>query len=250
MANFSENDLANAQTIIRNLFNRELQEVNIASNLPIADIETDIDTFITDLEILRDAEADVPAIRIGGELVPMTLRHFFDINNWNFLFPYPRYYRRSPILYEWIYELRYLMRDNRENGETLSHETARSTIERLAAEFLASRIASLTEFEKRGDSGSSLSFLNVFRRRKGPSISTPGCTFSVTANSPGLRVFWSGAYLISPKYFGSPTSPAISTLQSGTYAFGVDGGAYGNVIQWDQNAVVSLPGTPSVHLNY
>ena len=81
-------------------------------------------------------------------------------------------------------------------------------------------------------------------------MSTPGCNFTVSTNSTGLRVFWSGAYRVSPNYFNHPTTPTVSVLQSGTYVFGVDGGAYGNQIQWDLNAVVTLPGNPNVHLNY
>ena len=39
-------------------------------------------------------------------------------------------------------------------------------------------------------------------------------------------------------------------VEAGTYIFGVKGGAYSNAIQWDQQAVCTLPGTPSVHLNF
>ena len=80
--------------------------------------------------------------------------------------------------------------------------------------------------------------------------STIGCQFTVTSNAAGLRVFWSGAYYIKAHFFGSPTTPITGVLQSGNYIFGVDGGLYGNSIQWDQQAICSLPGAPTVHLNF
>ena len=59
----------------------------------------------------------------------------------------------------------------------------------------------------------------------------------------------SGCRVTTGQYFGAPTTPAIGTLQSGTYVFGVDGGAYTSV-QWDKTAICTLPGQPSVHLNF
>jgi hypothetical protein len=55
---------------------------------------------------------------------------------------------------------------------------------------------------------------------------------------------------LSPNYFSHPTTPTIGVLQSGTYVFGVDGGAYGNQLQWDLRTVVTLPGSRYAHLNY
>src|SRR3546814_13319664 len=83
---------------------------------------------------------------------------------------------------------------------------------------------SFSEASHRPDSRPSFSLLRILQRNRGKYIQTPGCNFTVTTNSPGLRVFWSGAYWISPRYFGHPTSPTLSVLQSGTYIFGVAGG--------------------------
>ena len=91
--------------------------------------------------------------------------------------------------------------------------------------------------------------LNLRQHSHGPQISAPGCSFEVSSNSTGLRVFWSGSYFISANYFKHPTSPVFGVLQSGTYIFGVDGGDYGNEVRLDTVAVCSLPGEPSVHLN-
>ena len=92
--------------------------------------------------------------------------------------------------------------------------------------------------------------LSLPRRARSSPIPTPGCNFTVTTNSSGLRVLWSGAYRISGNYFSHPTTPTASVLQSGSYIFGVDGGAYGTNAQWDKKAVVTLPGRPSMHLNF
>jgi hypothetical protein len=85
----------------------------------------------------------------------------------------------------------------------------------------------------------------------GPPTQVSGCRFSVHTNSPGLSAYWSGAYYISPNNLGGPTTPAVGVIQAGTYVFGINGGAYGNkTVQWDTNKVCSLPGVPSVHLQY
>jgi hypothetical protein len=77
----------------------------------------------------------------------------------------------------------------------------------------------------------------------------PGCQFSVTTNSHGLRVVYSGAYRRSKGAFGAPTTPVRGALQSGDYQFGVDGGPYGQRGRWD-NAIVTLPGPATVHLHF
>jgi hypothetical protein len=117
----------------------------------------------------------------------------------------------------------------------------------LAGQFLATRIAAIHEF---GDKFRNASLQMLHRAGSARRVATAGCNFTVSSNTEGLRVFWSGAYRLSGNYFGSPTTPVTSVMQSGTYVFGVDGGAYGSAIQWDRSAVAVLPGTPSVHLNY
>ncbi len=127
------------------------------------------------------------------------------------------------------------------------HEEARSTVFGRAAEFIASRVAGDRQLKEDGlDGRSSLFMSNPAQPHIGP---TPGCQFTVTTNTHGLRVLWSGAYRISANLFSSPSSPARSILQSGVYRFGVDGGAY-KTPRWDMNAKVSLPGATSAHLNF
>ncbi len=89
--------------------------------------------------------------------------------------------------------------------------------------------------------------LSMITVRNGAAL--PGCRFTVTSNTPGLRALWSPAYGLASNAFGHPTSPVFSYLLSGTYIFGVDGGAYVNPA-WD-HAHVTLPGpNTSVHLNF
>jgi hypothetical protein len=153
--------------------------------------------------------------------------------------------------------------------ETMSPEQAVFNFREQASSFLATRMAGVRELREEGaersaprmaTAGGGFDYeeeekpppvtLKVAQRVGGNNVNTPGCEFEVSTDSCGLRVFWSGAYRESPNFFNRPTSPTSSVLQSGTYMFGVDGGDYGNVIQWDRNAIVALPGLPSVHLNF
>jgi hypothetical protein len=128
----------------------------------------------------------------------------------------------------------------------IDREEAADTFRRRSIGFLLSRIAGVRSLAEEASPS-----IRLPQLLGGPPIITPGCHFNVTTNSNGLRVFWSGSSYISPTYFGHPTSPATSILQSGSYVFGVDGCAYGSNIQCDTNATVSLPGPKtSIHLNY
>jgi len=252
MAKYSERDLAAAERIVRGLFNREVNTHDWEDGITIEDIEGDTDQFIDDLELLAEFGLDVPAIRIGeqGELIPIELRHLLEINGVIGI-PRGRYLRSTPLR-DFLYELRDEMYRAIERSESkIPRSEARATFERLATRFLANRIAGARELRRSTDHKQNrISFLNLFQRKGGGKIAVPGCTFSVSTNTSGLRVLWSGGYVLSPKFFAAPTSPVSSTLQSGTYVFGVDGGAYGGIPQWDITALVTLPGNPSIHLNF
>jgi hypothetical protein len=255
MAEYSDNDAKYARQIVDQLLSEERIKLDIENNIVVSDLQRDAADFSSDLELLDEIGADVPAIQVAGEyLVPMSLSSFAG-QQW---FGYPggpflgsRRWRHHPFFHEWAYDLlRSLRKDDGSLGgiNTMSREEARSTFAVRATDFLATRIAAVRAFSRREQSTSSL--LSLLQQTGGSRVSTPGCNFSISTNSPGLRVFWSGAYRISSNYFSHPTTPITSVLQSGTYVFGVDGGAYGSDIQWDTSAVVSLPGTPQAHLNY
>jgi hypothetical protein len=253
MVEFTEADSRQAAHIVEGLLSEERPTLDLQEGLSVADVERDSDEFLSDLDLLSVIGADFPALRVGdGESVPVSLSLFGRES-----FPYPggirRAWRYRPYIRELLYEYYYgIFRDDRglPGFERLSREQARSNFLGRARDFLASRLAAIRYWDKAPGSGDRRSVLNMSQRLGGPQISVSGCLFSVSTNSVGLRVFWSGAYYISANYFGHPTYPVTSVLQSGIYVFGVDGGAYGSSVQWDKAAVCTLPGKPSVHLNY
>lgn len=257
MAEYTDGDAQYARHIVDRLLSDEGPRLDIDKEIVVYDLQRDAADFSSDLVLLNDIGADVPAIRIAGEyLIPMSLSSFVG-PQW---FGYPgghifgsRQWRRNPYIYELAHDLFRSLRKNNnlpDGIETMSREEARLTFAERASDFLATRIAAVRDFSSRKQKQSAAPLLNILQKTGGARVATPGCNFSISTNSPGLRVFWSGAYRISSNYFNHPTTPTSSVLQSGTYVFGVDGGAYGNAIQWDTSAVVSLPGLPQAHLNY
>ena len=256
MVGYSDTDAKYAKEIVRSLLSEEPRRVELEGSLVVSDLEADCAEFAADLDLLSEVGADVPAARIAGEyLVPVAMSLAYG-GIWPRL-PPPgprgnrRRWRHHPFLLEWAHWAHDWGRivEDRPGLETMPREQAKDSFISRATEFLARRIAAV----RGSDSGQGrfpVSFLNLPPVAGVPRISTPGCNFTVSTNSPGLRVFWSGAYRISSNYFSHPTTPATGVLQAGTFVFGVDGGAYGNGIQWDLDAVVGLPGNPHVHLNY
>lgn len=258
MAEYSSEDARIAERLIVGFLDRQSQEIDLDRGLAISDVESDASEFSDELSLLEALGAEAPAMRVADKVIPVSLRFVFGaVGGWplNFSGRLRDIFRwRHPFLDEFAYDfLRQGLRDEYLGLIRVNREEARSAFVQRSTDFLATRIASVRNWREKNRNEREwhgLSMLTFRRRIRGPQISTPGCTFTVTSNGGGLRVFWSGAYYISPNYFGHPTSPTSSVLQSGTYVFGVDGGAYGNQIQWDQNAVVSLPGAPHIHLNY
>lgn len=233
-------DFDRAEAIVGGLLAGEPSEAFETEDLVIFDVEADAGRFLADLELLDRFGLPYPAIRLTEDRqdmedvrVPMSLALLSD----------------SPRLPGWPYPLEYwfLQLERRLSApqqETMSHEEARGSFFRRAGSFLANRIAAVA------DVSWAMTFLRLPRRQGGSPIQTPGCNFAVSTNTPNLSVYWSGAYYIAPNYFAHPTTPVGNILQSGVYVFGVDGGPYGNNVQWGTNAVVTLPGAPHVHLNF
>jgi hypothetical protein len=254
MPDYSREDVRQAERIVAGLLSDQAEVPQIEAPIAVSDIEADAADFNSDLAMLEVIGADAPAVRLDEELVPVALSLIMG-PGWSwppFISPLRRRWRH-PFMYEWLHEL---LRFESEEGylrsgfENISRDQARATFFRRAVDFLATRIGAVRDQDSPAGRWFGGTFLFLPQRIGGPRVATPGCNFSVSTNSRGLRVFWSGAYRVSPNYFSHPTTPAIGVLQSGTYVFGVDGGAYGNTVQWDTNAVVSLPGIPHVHLNF
>ncbi len=274
MAEYSTDDAQTARFIVNQLLSPERPTLDVPGDLVVADLEKDALDFAGDLRFLDDMDLDVPAIRVADSPVPVSLALLFgdewprNITSWR-----ERWWGH-PLMYEFAREYSRSFQKNLLGSvfETLPRGEAHSIFATRATDFLATRMAGIRSLRYQEADRSNLRtatvsavepsehdeeparrtplLLNLIQRLGGGRTTTPGCQFTVTTNSPGLRVFWSGAYWISQNYFSHPTTPTSSVLQSGTFVFGVDGGAYGNAIQWDQNAVVSLPGQPTVHLNY
>jgi hypothetical protein len=264
MADYTPEDFSQAEELLHVIqypIWRHGGPLDLPPAVSIVDIQRDLNEFEYDYQLATEGGTLLPAVTLGdGASVPVALSAIG-------LSPLPREAFVTPRRLTRTSEFEatvtlaevFSARERRELGGYPSLEPstpdlgtlpyhlipldiARETFFSRVHEFLAQRIsAARTPHE---------ASLRMQAQSGGRSTSVPGCTFSVSSRSPGLRVFWSGAYFISPNYFSQPTSPATSVLQAGTYVFGVDGGAYGNQIQWDLNAVCTLPGAPSVSLIY
>jgi hypothetical protein len=259
MADYSRDDAASATRIVERLINREGQGLELEQDIVVSDVESDANLFSDELSLLEEFNANFPAVQIAGETVPVSLA--LALGRWDGrpLFPHGigkvRPWRAHPFFQDMMYDyLRPILGSELdfEGFTSMSRKEARSTFVSRAADFVATRIAAVRGLRngKPTQPWNRPSLLNLRQLLRGPQVATPGCNFTVSTNSNGLRVFWSGAYYVSPSNFNHPTTPTTSVLQSGTYIFGVDGGAYGNNIQWDLNLVVSLPGVPYAHLNF
>ena len=249
MVEYTDQDMTRASRILEGMFQRELRTDEIELGASISDVEADTVQFIAELDLLADLDLTCPAVRLDGDLVPVSLFEFAApgsvsaerLRRFGRLFPFSEeyfYYARS----RWARAL--------EDGPSLTVEAARATFLTRAREFLATRFVGARAQSSKSLPDGSRHNLNMTQYSGGPRVAVPGCHFNVHTNSPGLTAYWSGAYYISSNYLGAPTTPAVGVLQAGTYVFGVAGGAYGSVVQWDMNGVCTLPGAPSVHLNF
>lgn len=224
-----------------------LESPEVPPGVSILDMQEDVEAFTSDLRIARDYGLWLPGVEMEtGPPIPAGISSVIEP-----LFPL----HWAP--FEWSRERveRALesLRDRFGRAVRLHPEEARKYFEERATEFLEVRLRAPRGKKGFFGGGATTGQVNLPPSRGRPPAPTAGCVFSVHTNNPGLRVFWAGAYYIrrpSGNYFGHPTSPATSVMQSGSYIFGVDGGAYGSNVRWDTQAVCTLPGPNSVHLNY
>jgi hypothetical protein len=253
------------------------------------DFEYDTEEFLRDVEVVRELGLPFPVLRsqrLDGS-VPMSLTSVlsqsrlypqsmdYDESEWRFF---------NHIFFDELEE--YLLKDdtsNRSNAENLrdalrnmrdypfwgrrfrlsrvemqqaiekgdhiNSDVAKSQFRSLSIQSLSLRLQGAAYLRRTADSAKQLT--RIFRikdHRKGTEIETLGCRFSVGTSIP-LRVFWSGAYRINWRHFGSSNPTATSYLQAGTYLFAVDGGIYVEPTP-DINAIVQLPGNPFLQLNF
>ncbi|MBS7538346.1 hypothetical protein [Ancylobacter lacus] len=247
MAGFNEKDFQEASGIVVGLLDEGFSTRPVAEGVSIVDVEAHAREFNEDLSVLEQIGAPFPCLSLAEVgPVPVSLGEITSRRAFGRLSrPFPR----DLIYDEFTYRMRRL---GDEMGEIVfqSSSEARSTFLRNAADFLANRIASVRQWREYRADGGMRATLSIAQYRGGARKTVPGCVFEVTTNTNNLNVYWSGAYYIVSNYFGHPTSPAKGTLQSGTYVFGVMGGAYGSAVRWDTASVVTLPGQPDVHLQY
>ena len=248
MAEYSREDHSLAQSLVEALFAMEgpvaepktRDEIDVLPRgLSIIDVQQDVVDFRGQIVLLQKIDQECPALVINRELtIPVSLLSGFG-SPWHWL-PFGWWPRRIPILYD-IGSLVFLTLEN-----------ARTYFFRGATDFLAHRIATIRQVSTNGarDAPGIVRSITLPPAGGAPPRATLGCKFTATSNTSGLRVLWSPAYFISANFFGAPTSPTTGVLQSGTYLFGVDGGPYGSTVRWDLTALCSLPGQPSVHINY
>ena len=224
----------------------------LPEDLVLFDVQWSARQFTYDMDVLEELNSDAPVLEFAKEKVPLSLSYAVNAD---------AIYRLRPTIDE----------DELDKGNSFLSSFLRSSSDSLkkrlgylepqwvarkeaqvifrsrAIGFVAARISGLRRLAHNANE-----FLHLPQLLgAAPMLHTPGCNFTVTTDTPGLRVFWSGAHYISPSYFGHPTSPISRVLQSATYVFGVDGDRFGSNIQWDRNAVITLPGNQtSVHLNY
>ncbi|MBO6524232.1 MAG: hypothetical protein JJ971_10435 [Balneolaceae bacterium] len=249
MAEYSEQDYEYAQNVINRIF-EEGSIYQEYDEITLFDIEENSDAFKADILFLERINESCPTIEVNGNLIPVSLSYFlgWDFNAFISNLSKNRIYIWDELYFHYLsffksispsINLRFVRRDN-----------AVQLFKEGASKFLATRVNFFRNQNGDNSGGPGNKTLRIPPTKGRPPKATPGCNFKVITKTSGLRVFWSGAYRLSRNYFGSPTTPISSVLQSGTYIFGVDGGAYGSTIQWDNNAVISLPGKNSIQLNF
>jgi hypothetical protein len=227
MAEPNGNDLALAADFAEMLASRSGRHTT-EYPIPLDDVRQSFEDLDVDVEFVGEVGLPgVPAIAGMYDKLPVTVAIQEIYPRFAWFGEYPRW------------RTAFFGRFERLGARFLDPGVARDAMRQLARVFIANRIAGIRELEDRATPTLRLS-----------GQTTPGCAFDVHTASKGLRVHWSGAYRISGNYFGHPTSPASSVLQSGVYVFGVDGGAYTST-QWDTATKVTLPGPhTSITLNY
>lgn len=259
MPEYTTEDKRRAEQIAGSLLEGEPHRFHdeLDKSFSIMDVEADAAEFRSELDVLEQIGKPFPALKLpDGPPVPVSITFWGLGLPGDFSLGFGRYLHR-PYSRRLLIDVYDYLFDRVGSGElfrgftTISLSQARESFLSRATIFLATRLTAVKSLRPRGGGPPSGPNLSLPQYLGGPPTNNIlGCYFSVSSNSPGLTAHWSGAYFVSPNYLGSPTSPAVGILQAGTYIFGVKGGAYGNVIQWDDQAVCSIPGNSNIHLQY
>jgi hypothetical protein len=77
MAGFSEADAHHAGKIVEQLMRRGERAIEIENDIVVYDLELDTALFLHELEIFQALDVRVPAMRVGDNSVPVSLRAIF-----------------------------------------------------------------------------------------------------------------------------------------------------------------------------
>lgn len=247
----AERTRVDAGRIVDGMFGSRGLDVVEDEVLVLSDVDEDVSRYTEQLQLLDYLGLPAPVVRVAGDsddFIPLALG-LVGLPAGPFGTVAAAWWYDSDRNISGVLNVGYdQARSDIEGFTTVPVQAARSKFRDLLTGFVGVRLAAVRNHQRSRSAWPNVSSLRLARRSGKPSTVTPGCSFVVSTNSAGLRVHWSGAYWLSPNYFSAPTSPATSTLQSGAYRFGVDGGAYRR-ITWDQT-VVTLPGSPTLHLNF
>jgi hypothetical protein len=87
MAEYSHEDAEYAAKVVESLFVGEAEGLELESDVVISDVESDANAFSEDLTLLQELNANVPALVIANEAVPVSLVFVFrKLAGWS-LFP-------------------------------------------------------------------------------------------------------------------------------------------------------------------
>ena len=172
-----------------------------SSEIFVADVESDVDRFGSQLRFCIEDGLSFPCLRLrGGDPLPL---------DWTFGADIPS--------------------SDRDSAHRILHcsfdHLDRRAIEGLFADESGFELIYNEPEEVKGFFGHRLiQFLTSRFKSSKSTQATLGLTFKVVTSSTGLRIHYSHAYQLSPKrVFGSPTSPVTGYIQPGRYIFGVAG---------------------------
>jgi hypothetical protein len=202
-------------------------DIDVREGLYIGDVQEEARQFTQDAELLRRLDLPFPVIQAEeNRNVPIAL-HSYDPHT-----GYPRRRHPDPYLADTLYNFvrEWEQTPPGADGKTIvAVGEAEESVKGGMVEFLATRIASVVEFfgghSPRPDVSSvPLTLPQRFLGRA--RVKTVGFTVTVSTHTPSLRIHISPVFRLNFRFFGSPTTPVVSTLTGGIYLFGVDGGPY------------------------
>lgn len=201
-------------------------EVFVREGTYIEDVLEEAWQFRGDLELLRRYGLPFPALRLGeNQDVPVSLANYaVDLGllpRWGQRYPLPRPDVISDFLVGWERPERRVLLDLDKASEFVNHGMV---------DFLATRIASVTDFFGKPSPPDVPSIPLTLSSAWFSTAKVKTTGFGVTVHSsPHLRIHVSPSFRINWRYFGAPSTPTVGTLTGAIYRFAADGGSYATI---------------------